>query len=111
MNYFTHDEVKCKCGNCDGSDIPDPKLLFMMNMTRFYIGIPLYVNSCIRCKLHPLYSDNHEKYAVDFRCIDSKMRGDLLIAMRRAGFKRIGIDKIFIHGDITPNKERSTWLY
>ena len=43
MNFFTQEELACKCGKCKGFDVVDKKLLFMINMTRFYVtGLDLF---------------------------------------------------------------------
>lgn len=112
MDFFKNDKLGCRCGKCSGDQTLAPKLYDMMNVTRYYYGKPLYVTSGYRCKLHPKWSENHEGFAVDFHCGDSRHRFELITAMLKAGFTRVGIAKDFIHGDITPNKDQEViWLY
>lgn len=50
--------------------------------------------------------------AIDIRCNSSTNRWKIINAMIKNGFTRIGIDKTFIHGDIsTQHSQEVIWMY
>ena len=55
IEYFTHDEFKCKCGGkyCKGyPNEPDERIVRIADAIRKRIGKPITVNSGLRCKTH-----------------------------------------------------------
>jgi len=57
-------------------------------------------------------SSHLKGYAVDIKCEESPYRYLLVGGLLKAGFKRIGIGKNFIHADIDPEKVGSLiWVY
>ena len=52
MNYFSEDELRCKCG-C-GEYFFDDKVLDLLNSIRRDCGFPLPVTSGYRCPNHPI---------------------------------------------------------
>lgn len=48
--YFTFDEFKCKCGECNSSAFLNPKLITYLDEMRRYFRKPVYITSGIRCK-------------------------------------------------------------
>lgn len=50
--------------------------------------------------------------AVDIRCNTDGNRFRIIQALMKAGFRRIGIAKTYIHADDSPNHTQNvTWLY
>lgn len=74
--YFRREEFACKCGrHCNGYPVePSEKLLKVLDEIRERTGLPVYINSGIRCKLHNANeggaSDSRHLYgdAADIRC-------------------------------------------
>lgn len=53
IKYFKKSEFKCKCGKCGGFPAdPDEKLVRTLDTIRAHFGVPVRVNSGIRCKTH-----------------------------------------------------------
>ena len=106
MNHFSENEIKCKCGKCDGRlDLLDKDFLNKLNLYREKIGRPLTVTSFIRCPLHPVEAKKtlkgaHTKgCAVDLFCSTSSDRFQMLKLAFDMGFTRIGYADNFIHLD------------
>ena len=59
----------------------------------------------------PIKSSHLQGYAADIHCNSSQERLTILSALIKAGFKRIGIAKTFIHCDNDPMKVNCIWLY
>jgi zinc D-Ala-D-Ala carboxypeptidase len=113
MKYFKPDEFACKCG-C-GDRIMDAIFLGMLDNAREYAGVPFIINSGKRCEKHNKTcgstSDNHPSgRAVDIKCLYGPDRLKIVMGLIRAGFRRIGIRKDFIHAD-TMDEIESMWLY
>ena len=115
-DYFTFDELKCKCG-CNTFWASKRFMRMLYNM-RVCLSGSIFVTSCYRCEKHPQYSENHDGYAIDvfYRPRSSVERGKLILSGIHAGFKRIGIAKNFIHFDCNPDRdgkpdESVIWIY
>lgn len=111
--YFTKEEMSCKCG-CGNCSV-DSLFLAKLDEAREIAGVPFIITSGVRCPHHNAEvgstSRNHvEGKAADIRAVDGPTRGKILEGLYRAGFKRIGIAKTFIHAD-TMDKVESCWLY
>ena len=112
--YFTKDEMKCKCG-CNQC-LMDEHFMDMLDSLRKGVGQPLEVNSGYRCKE---YDDslggegNHPRgWAVDLKCQDSNLRFFIIDLAIAFGFKRVGIAKTFIHLDlVSDHPQKVIWLY
>ena len=55
IEYFTRDELKCKCGGkyCDGFPAEPKELLVRLaDRARKHFGAPAHNVSCLRCKTH-----------------------------------------------------------
>ena len=106
-NYFTHDEVKCKCNGefCDGSRGLTTHTHACLNVLRAKLGRPLIVNSGYRC---PKYNElkggaEHSKHklgeAVDLHAPTQLEREEISELALKNGFNcRIYYDT-FIHID------------
>ena len=115
MNHVNLDEFQCKCG-C-GVIRTSPTLMNLCDKGREMTGIPWVVNSAYRCAEHNANvgssSDVHVKgLAVDVGAKNSRDRFLVMQAMMQLGFRRIGVHKEFIHGDIDHDKpEELLWIY
>jgi len=92
--------------------------LQMLDDARSIAGIPFKVNSGFRSKSHNAYIGGKENsshlygYAVDISVTNSSQRDTVLNALIKAGFRRIGIAKTFIHADNDPEKSQDVyWVY
>lgn len=53
IKYFSRKEFACKCGNCGGFPVePDLKMVRVADAIRERLGVPVGVNSGVRCKNH-----------------------------------------------------------
>lgn len=53
VKYFGRHEFACKCGRCGGYPVePSEKLVRVLDVLRERMGVPVYVNSGVRCKSH-----------------------------------------------------------
>ena len=111
QEYFTDDELKCKC--C-GDLRFDHTFRVKLNVARHLAGIPFVIDSGYRCPAHNdevgSKTKNHTKgKAVDIRCENSDRRFKIVKALVDVGVLGIGIYKTFIHGDINRITPR-IWL-
>ena len=101
-NYFTRSELECPC--CHKCKIDD-SFLNMLNYARKIANIPFIITSGYRCETHNKEVDGvsnsaHTRgFAVDIHAPNSTKRFIIVNALLRAGFKRIGIGKMFVHCD------------
>lgn len=116
MSYFKLSEFDCKCG-C-GRNNTHVWLLNMLDTARDIAGTPFIINSGCRCEEHNKVvgssSNNHTSgCAVDIKAEDSVTRSLILHGLSKAGFRRIGLHKSFIHADImdTIGKPEACWFY
>ena len=110
--YFTDDELRCKC--CGKLGI-DQDFLNLLNRARERAGIPFVVTSGYRCEKHNRNvgssSSNHVfGMAADIKCVESWKRYSMVQAMIFAGMRGIGISKDFVHCD-TNRTTRAMWTY
>ncbi len=116
IEYFNKIEFMCPCG-CE-LQLIDEDFLEQLDRARKYAGIPFRINSGYRC---PVYNE-HKEYsstsshilgiAADISCTNSELRFKMLDALRKAGFKRIGIGQDFIHVDTDTTKaQKVIWMY
>lgn len=114
---FSKEEMKCRCGECDG--IADMKLEFVNKLqdARYVAGRAFNITSGFRCPSHPESikrptSSHTIGRAVDIATPDSRMRHLVVRALIRAGLSRIGIGSNFVHVDDDPEKpENVMWAY
>jgi uncharacterized protein YcbK (DUF882 family) len=113
--YFKDKEFACKCG-CGGNI--KPELLKKLHTARGKAQVPFHINSGYRCESYNLSLPKHSKtsshlkgLAVDISAKDGATREKILSALFGVGFKRVGIDKEFIHVDIDKDKTNSCWVY
>jgi len=124
MKYFTLDEFDSPDEVGSGANMQQ-STLDMLDNAREIAGIPFKINSGFRTKSHNAYvggkmPDENGKggsshlygYAVDISVTSSSQRSTVLNALIKAGFRRIGIAKTFIHADNDPEKSQDVfWVY
>ena len=116
-SYFIYSEF-------DSPDFPDsgynmdPTFLRMLNYARQLAGIPFKINSGFRTTEHNAKVGGSENsshlhgFAADIHATSSTARYEILSALIKAGFYRIGIANTFIHVDADPNKiQKVIWTY
>jgi len=117
LRYFKHSEFDSPDKPGSGNNM-SPVLLGMLDAARKHYGKPIKVNSGFRTKEHNtkvggVSTSSHLKgLAVDINIDGSANRFAIYEALRKVGFKRLGIAKTFIHADIDPNKSPNVmWVY
>lgn len=114
--YFKLSDFACKC--CGENKI-DPVFVDMLEAARNFAGVPFVINSGYRCEKHNKAvgssADNHPSgEAADISCTEGPMRMKIIEALIRAGFRRIGFHKSFIHADRmdqSHGRPQSFWPY
>ena len=113
---FSSIEIRCKCG-CGAANINND-LLNKLQAMRTIAGMPVTINSAVRCKAHNKAVGGSETSshihgeAADISAQNDAQRGVMIPAAAKAGFTRIGIAKDFIHVDVTKEKNSPRiWLY
>ena len=117
MKYFNYEEFDSP--DIQGSgQLRDPKLLEMIDEAREIYGKPIRVTSGYRTESHNrkvggVKSSSHLKgLAIDVACVKSDDRFEMLTALLKVGFNRIGVASTFIHVDIDKNKSQNViWTY
>lgn len=115
-NYFSPDELKCKCG-C-GLNNFSPILLSFINEIRRVKGHPLMVTSGCRCPMHNTTeggkptSDHITGEGIDLKALTSRDRFIIIHTALSLGITRVGIAKTFIHlGINAKNPQMVIWRY
>ena len=116
MKYFNLNEF-------DSPDFPnsgvnmDKDFLERLEQAREIAGIPFRITSGFRTESHNKEvggvpnSSHLIGVASDIAVSSGSERYIILNALIKAGFKRIGVAKTFIHCDTDPNKSNSVWTY
>lgn len=113
IKHFGRHEFACKCGKCGGYPVePARKLVEMLDSFRERVGLPVYINSGVRCKAHNAAcggsTNSRHMYgdAADIRC-DGKTPQQLYdIACEMLPNGGVGIYSWGIHVDTRGNKAR-----
>ena len=89
-----------------------------LEVARGIAKTPFVINSGYRCPAHnnsigAKQSSSHPKgVAADIACTDDSLRWVIVEALKKAGFKRIGVKKTFIHVDDDIHKtQKVMWVY
>ena len=116
---FSIKELLCKCHDLD-CEAKNPALIQidqveLLQEVREKYGAQVSISSGLRCrswniKMGGKENSSHLTFAVDIICSDSFNRRRLIDALIDK-FKRIGIDKHFIHVDNDPTKDPCIWVY
>jgi uncharacterized protein YcbK (DUF882 family) len=116
MKYFTLDEFDCP--NLPNSGVNmDSDFLDKLEHAREIAGIPFKITSGYRTKerneqVGGVPNSSHLiGVAADIAVGSGNERYVILNALIKAGFKRLGVAKTFIHCDTDRNKSNSVWTY
>lgn len=120
-NYFSADELKCKCG-CDGVNF-DLGFLSTINAIRHEAGFSFVVTSAYRCPNHPIEARkpngpgaHSTGQAIDISC-DGERALEVIRLAQKHGIKRIGVQQKgsgrFIHLDSCTSAQgfSSPWIW
>ena len=116
MKYFTLDEFDCPSLPNSGKNM-DTNFLTKLEEAREIAGVPFKITSGYRTKEHNTKvggvpnSSHLIGVAADIAVSSGSERYTILSALIKAGFRRIGVAKTFIHCDTDPNKPNSVWTY
>jgi uncharacterized protein YcbK (DUF882 family) len=113
--HFSFSEFRCGCG-CNRQDIKI-ELVDKLQMVRTMYDKPMRITSGFRCRkfngnIGAKDTSSHvDGEAADIHCDNSSDR-DLLVGLLRSQFTRMGIDRNFIHVDISKKKDSPVlWVY
>ena len=116
LNYFTLSEFSSPDLPNSGLNM-DSGFLTKLEEARAIAGIPFRITSGYRSKEHNEQvggvpnSSHLIGVAADIAVNSGHDRYVILNALIRAGFKRIGVAKTFIHCDTDDSKPNSVWTY
>lgn len=115
--YFTEKEFNKCTPTCSMQEM-NQDTINRLDAAREIAGIPFVINSGYRS---PEWEKRNDRAgtsahttgrAVDIRCNTSMNRFVIVDALLKAGFKRIGIAKTFIHADDSPVHTKNViWVY
>lgn len=117
MKYF--DPAEFDSPDMPGSGLARMQLDFLkrLDRARGLAGIPFHITSGFRsgshnAKVGGVRLSSHTKgCAADIAATTSESRYRIVIALSRAGFRRIGIANDFIHVDSDTSKPDAIWFY
>lgn len=116
LNYFSLDEFNCPSLPDSGKNM-DTNFLYKLEHARELAGVPFKITSGYRTKDHNAKvggvpnSSHLIGVAADIAVSGGNQRYIILNALIKAGFKRLGIAKTFIHCDTDNSKPNSVWTY
>ena len=121
FNYFSLSEFDCPSLPNSGKNM-DNNFLYKLEHARELAGIPFKITSGYRTKKYnedllkrgykaSKNSSHLIGVAADIAVGSGNERYIILNALIRAGFKRIGVAKGFIHCDTDDSKPNSVWTY
>ena len=116
LNYFSLSEFDCPSLPDSGKNM-DINFLHKLDHARDIAGISFKITSGYRTKEHNAEvggvpnSSHLIGVAADISVSGGADRYIILNALIKAGFKRIGVAKTFIHCDTDTNKSNSVWTY
>ncbi len=115
--YFKESEFRNCSPSCSLQDMKQTTMS-KLDTAREIAGVPFVVNSAFRS---PIWDKSKGRsgtgahtlgQAVDIRCNTDRNRFLIIEALIKAGFKRIGIARTYIHADDSEkHKEEIIWLY
>ena len=115
--YFTESEFKKCTPSCSLQDM-NQETMNRLDRAREIAGIPFVLNSAYRS---PKWEQDHDRSgdgshphrrAVDIRCNTYQNRMKIVFALLKAGFRRIGIGRTYVHADDDPTKTQDViWDY
>ena len=111
FKYFTRDEFKCSCGNCE--NLIENALIAKLDKARGIADTPFKINSGYRCEAHnqkiggAKHSLHKSGRAADIHVSDNSARYKILKGLFAAELDRVLIYKTFIHADIAGEGRQS----
>ena len=115
--YFSEGEFSCCSPSCSLQDM-EQTTMNRLDTAREISGIPFVLTSAYRSPKHDRSrgrsgSGAHTLgRAVDIKCNTSRNRFIVVNSLLKAGFKRIGVAKTFIHVDDSGIHDQEViWLY
>lgn len=114
--YFSDIDFDNCVPRCSIKDM-DPLFLKLLDEARDEARVPFILNSAFRSHAWEIdkgrdgTSSHCKGLAVDIRCTTSNSRLNIIKALLKVGFNRIGIHRGFIHVDFDKNKPSCIWLY
>jgi uncharacterized protein YcbK (DUF882 family) len=117
--YFTWDEFDSPDMPGSGEKYMNREFVRRLDRAREQAGVPFVITSGFRTEKHnrslpnaSTKSSHMYGLAVDISAVDSFIRAEVLLALVREGFTRIGIAKTFIHVDMDDSKSSPrVWTY
>ena len=109
--YFTRDEFKCNCGNCE--NLIQNALIDKLDKAREISGVSYKINSGYRCEKHNAAVGGSPKSlhkagrAADIHVPSSAARYQILKGLFAAELDRVLIYRTFIHADIAGEGKQS----
>lgn len=125
-SFFTTQEFACKCGCGFGTQEKDisEKLIRFLNEMRVLFDAPMTISSGARCTAYNLSiggapnsahlpnPETHQCEAADISLVGGHSRCLLVKLAIYCGFRRIGVDKNFVHVDVARHLLTETmWTY
>ena len=116
LNYFSLSEFDCPSLPDSGKNM-DINFLYKLDHARDIAGISFKITSGYRTKEHNTKvggvpnSSHLIGVAADIAVGSGSERYIILNALIKAGFKRLGVAKTFIHCDTDDSKPNSVWTY
>lgn len=116
LKYFTLDEFDSPDHAGSGVNMQS-EFLLKLEQAREIANIPFKITSGYRTKQHNtnvggvLNSSHLKGVAADIAVQSGNERYVILHALIKAGFKRMGVAKTFIHVDLDSDKSNSVWTY
>ena len=116
FKFFSLSEFDCPSLPDSGINM-DSQFLTKLEQAREIAGIPFKITSGYRTKDHNAEvggvpnSSHLIGVAADIAVSSGADRYIILSALIKAGFKRIGVAKTFIHCDTDETKSNSVWTY
>lgn len=114
--YFCDNEFMRCTPACRIDDMQE-SFMNRLETARSYSQFPFIITSAFRSvayeksKKRSGKSSHTKGIAVDINCRDSFRRLIIVSSLLRAGFRRIGIHRNFIHVDSDIDKPQCIWLY
>lgn len=113
--YFTHTEFDSKGSPGSGKNMKNSTLR-MLDKAREISGLPFKINSGFRTVAHnkavggKSNSAHLRGYAADIHVTETTLR-PILKALYKAGFRRFGVSKTFVHVDNDSSLPQAVWDY
>ena len=103
---------RCQCGRKECEAPPPSRILLLtLDLMRDAYGAPLVATSGPRCAWWNLHEEGDPKSehlygdGADLICVGSAVRWKMLDAAKAAGFRRVGIGRIFLHVGVSTRQE------